>query len=317
MSYRLANAGGRAALVLHGGLYDLEQHTEGAFSSEPMAAVARHLELHAVAERMGAEQPDSAVDESRLGPPVPAPQKIFGIGLNYRDHAAEADLEVPDVPIVFTKFPSSLTGPTGDVVVWGPSTDWEAELVVVIGTGGRDIAEHDAWAHVAGVMCGQDISERRTQMAGKPPQFSMGKSYDTFAPTGPTLVSVDSLADPDDLAISCHVNGERKQHARTSQLIFTVPELIAYLSSVTTMVPGDLIFTGTPSGVGAVTGTFLQPGDTLTTTIESVGTLTNHCVSPPAASEAASKAAEEAAQQEEGAQPQEAAQPEESGPPQE
>lgn len=281
MSFRLANQGGRAVLLSGGGVYDLERHTEGAFSSDPMAAIARHAELHAVVGRLDAAEPDGAVDESSFGPPVPAPQKIFGIGLNYRDHAAESNLDVSEHPVVFGVFPSALTGPTGDIIVWGDTTDWEAELVVVIGTGGRDITADDAWSHVAGVTCGQDVSERAVQRRGNPAQFSMGKSFDTHAPIGPAVVSVDTLPDPDDLELSCHVNGDRRQHARTSQMIFDVPALIAYLSSITTMVPGDLIFTGTPAGVGAASRTFLKPGDTVTTTIEAVGTMTNRCVARP------------------------------------
>jgi 2-keto-4-pentenoate hydratase/2-oxohepta-3-ene-1,7-dioic acid hydratase in catechol pathway len=164
------------------------------------------------------------------------------------------------------------------VVLYGPTTDWEAELVVVIGARGRDVAAADAWAAVAGVTCGQDVSERMMQFAAKPPHFDLAKSYDTYGPIGPAVVSLDQLADPADLAITCDVNGERRQQARTSDLIFGVAELIAYLSAICTLEPGDLIFTGTPAGVGAVRGTFLAPGDTITTTIEGVGTLVNRCV---------------------------------------
>jgi 2-keto-4-pentenoate hydratase/2-oxohepta-3-ene-1,7-dioic acid hydratase in catechol pathway len=150
--------------------------------------------------------------------------------------------------------------------------------VVVIGTRARDIAAADAWTAIAGFTCGQDISERMMQFATRPPHFDLAKSYDTYGPIGPAVVSLDQLADPADLAITCDVNGERKQAARTSDLIFGIPELIAYLSAVCTLEPGDLIFTGTPSGVGVMTGTFLKPGDVITTTIEGVGTLTNRCV---------------------------------------
>jgi 2-keto-4-pentenoate hydratase/2-oxohepta-3-ene-1,7-dioic acid hydratase in catechol pathway len=209
---------------------------------------------------------------------VPRPQKVFGIGLNYRAHAEETGAEIPPAPVVFTKFPSCLTGPTNDVVLFGPTTDWEAELVVVIGTRARDIAAEKAWGAIAGLTCGQDVSERMMQFASKPPHFDLAKSYDTYGPIGPAVVSLDHFANPADLALTCDVNGERKQSARTSDLIFGIPELVAYLSAVCTLEPGDLIFTGTPSGVGVTTGTFLKPGDLVSTTIEGIGTLANRCV---------------------------------------
>ena len=242
-----------------------------------MQAIARHGDLHAVAASLTA-LPDAPLDAAALGVCVPRPQKIFGIGLNYRSHAAESGMEIPQKPVVFTKFPSCLTGPTGDVVLYGPTTDWEAELVVVIGTRARDIAAADAWKAIAGLhlrpghLRAHD-AVRRQAAALRPRQVVRH-----LRPIGPAVVSLDQLADPDDLAITCDVNGERRQDARTSDLIFDVPELIAYLSAVCTLEPGDLIFTGTPAGVGSISGTFLKPGDTITTTIEGLGTLTNRCV---------------------------------------
>jgi len=277
MAFRLSTVNQRAVLLVGDAVYDLERHSEGRLSSDPMQAIARHAELHEVAAGLGAP-PDAKLGDVELGLCVPRPQKVFGIGLNYRSHAEESGMEIPATPLVFTKFPSCLTGPTGDVVVFGPTTDWEAELVVVIGRRGRDVAREDAWQAVAGVTCGQDISERTTQFAAKPPHFDLGKSFDTFGPIGPALVSLDQLANPDDLAISCDVNGARRQDARTSDLIFDVPALVSYLSSICTLEPGDLIFTGTPSGIGATTRTFLEPGDTVTTTIEGIGTMVNRCV---------------------------------------
>ncbi|HEX6131987.1 MAG TPA: fumarylacetoacetate hydrolase family protein, partial [Actinomycetota bacterium] len=160
--------------------------------------------------------------------------------------------------------------------------DWEAELVVVMGTRARDIPAERAWEHVAGLTCGQDVSERTTQFASKPPHFDLGKSFDTYGPIGPWVVSPDVVPDPDDLALACDVNGTRRQEARTNDLIFDVPRLVAYLSSVCTLAPGDLIFTGTPGGVGVMTGTFLAPGDIVTTTIEGIGTMTNRCMAKAA-----------------------------------
>jgi len=277
MAFRLAAMNDRAVLAAPGGVYDLERHGGGRFSADPMEAIARFRELHDVAAALGGT-PDAPFDVGALGCCVPRPQKVFGIGLNYRTHATESGMEIPPTPLVFAKFPSCLTGPTADIVICGPTTDWEAELVVVMGTHARDIPAADAWSHVAGVTCGQDVSERTTQFASKPPHFDLGKSFDTYGPIGPCVVSVDQLADPNDLALTCDVNGTRRQEARTNDLIFDVPHLIAYLSSICTLEPGDLIFTGTPSGVGVMSGTFLHPGDVVTTTIEGLGTMTNRCV---------------------------------------
>jgi 2-keto-4-pentenoate hydratase/2-oxohepta-3-ene-1,7-dioic acid hydratase in catechol pathway len=277
MAFRLATLNDRATLLGARGVYDLAARTRPALA-DTMEALRHHDELHAVAAVLDEAAPDGPLDPAALGPCVPRPEKIFAIGLNYGAHAKESGMEPPEVPLVFTKFRNCLTGPAGDVVVFGPTTDWEAELVVVIGRRGRDITAAHAWDHVAGLTCGQDVSERVTQFAAKPPHFDLGKSFDTFGPIGPAVVSCDAVTNPDDLAIRCEVNGEVMQDARTGDLIFGVPALIAYLSGVCTLEPGDLIFTGTPSGVGAGRGRFLQPGDVVTTTIEGVGTLTNRCV---------------------------------------
>lgn len=277
MAFRLATSGGRAVLVANDGFYDLERHSGGTFSSDAIDAIARYKDLHEIASGLG-DSPDAAYDVAALGPCVPRPQKIFGIGLNYRSHAEETGAELPPAPLVFAKFLNCLAGPTSDVVLYGPTTDWEAELVLVMGTHARDIEADKCWDHIAGLTCGQDISERTTQFASKPPHFDMGKSFDTYGPIGPCVVSPDQLDDPSSLAITCDVNGERRQDARTDDLIFGIPELVAYISSICTLEPGDLIFTGTPSGVGVMTGTFLQAGDTITTTIEGLGTMSNRCV---------------------------------------
>jgi len=277
MAFSLGCVNQRAALVANGGVYDLERHSGGKLSSDPMEAIARHDELHEIAAGLPGA-PDGALEAAPLGLCVPRPQKVFGIGLNYKAHAAESGMDLPTSPVTFTKFPSCLVGPTDDIVLYGPTTDWEVELVVVIGKRGRDIAAEDAWGAVAGLTCGQDISERTTQFAAKPPHFDLGKSFDTYGPIGPMIVSVDQFDNPDDIGLSCDVNGERKQESRTSQLIFDVPTLVSYLSGICTLEPGDLIFTGTPDGVGATKGTFLQPGDTVVSTIEGIGTMTNGCV---------------------------------------
>jgi 2-keto-4-pentenoate hydratase/2-oxohepta-3-ene-1,7-dioic acid hydratase in catechol pathway len=205
---------------------------------------------------------------------------VFAVGLNYRSHAEEADMELPQTPLIFTKFPSCLAGPNDPVILGGSTDDYEAELVVVIGRGGRDITPGQAWDHVGGLTAGQDISDRRLQFAAKPPHFDLGKSRDTYGPIGPVVVSTDSFPTPGDLLITCEVNGERRQDDRTSNLVFDIPALISYLSGILTLSPGDLIFTGTPEGVGAASLRFLVDGDVISTTVEGIGTLTNRCRNP-------------------------------------
>ena len=188
-------------------------------------------------------------------------------------------MAVPSVPATFTKFPASLSGPFDDIEIVGGAVDWEVELVVVIGRRADGVAESGAWAHVAGLTVGQDISDRTLQFAAGA-QFSLGKSRRGFGPMGPWLVTPDELDDPDDLALGCSVNGETVQDARTSDLIFGIPRLIAELSGVLPLLPGDVIFTGTPAGVGVARepARFLRPGDVLETWIEGIGTIRNRCV---------------------------------------
>jgi 2,4-didehydro-3-deoxy-L-rhamnonate hydrolase len=274
MGFRLANVDGRATLVAGDSYFDLEALGG---PSDPMEALAQPTRLSELSATLGDRAPTGALTDVVLGPPVPRPQKVFGIGLNYAAHAAEGGREVPASPLVFTKFPSCLVGPTADVEIRSDGCDYEAELVVVIGQGGRDIAIADAWDHVVGVTVGQDISDRPAQFAASPPHFDLGKSFDTFGPIGPVVVSTDELADRDALHVVGAVNGEVRQDGITSDLMFDVPTLVSFLSSITTLVTGDLIFTGTPEGVGAAQGKFLADGDVITTTIDGVGTMTN-CV---------------------------------------
>lgn len=277
MGFRFANVAGRSSLVDDAGdFYDLERMTDGAVPADPEAALDDLVALAVAQARLDDMTPFGTLDGADIRPPV-TPRNVFAIGLNYADHVAEANMEVPTVPLVFTKFPSCVVGPNADVELRSEHADYEIELVVVIGTGGRDIAAADAWDHVLGLTAGQDISDRALQFAAKPPHFDLGKSRDTYGPIGPVLVSSDSFADRDDLAITCDINGERRQTGTTANLIFDVPALIAYISTVVTFEPGDLIFTGTPEGVGAIQGKFLTPGDIITTTIDGIGTLTNTC----------------------------------------
>jgi 2,4-didehydro-3-deoxy-L-rhamnonate hydrolase len=278
MGFKLANVAGRSALVDGEHYFDVATISDGALPSDPMLTLAHSAELVALAETLAGRAPTGALFDVVLGPPVPQPQKSFAIGLNYIDHAAEGAMEVPANPLVFTKFPSCLTGPHADVEMRSNFCDYEGELVVVIGRGGKDIPAERAWDHVIGVMVGQDISDRKAQFAAKPPHFDLGKSFDTFGPIGPMLVSLHGIGDPRDLRIVTSVNGEQRQDDTTANMVFDVPTLIAYLSQITTLVSGDLIFTGTPAGIGAAHGKFLADGDVITTTIDGVGTLVNRCV---------------------------------------
>jgi 2-keto-4-pentenoate hydratase/2-oxohepta-3-ene-1,7-dioic acid hydratase in catechol pathway len=206
---------------------------------------------------------------------------VFAIGMNYAAHAAEAGVDPPDFPPTFTKFPTCLTGPDATVELPTNFVDWEVELVVVIASTAFEVAAGRGWSHVAGLTVGQDLSERMVQLRPPAPQFSLGKSFPGFGPIGPWVITPDAIgADPDDLAIGCTVNGEEMQKSRTSDLIFGVDALIHHLSSITPLLPGDLIFTGTPSGVGGARNPqrFLGPGDELISTIEGVGTIRTHLV---------------------------------------
>jgi 2-keto-4-pentenoate hydratase/2-oxohepta-3-ene-1,7-dioic acid hydratase in catechol pathway len=280
MSVRLANLGGRACLVVGAGVVDVEARSGRRFSADPMAALGQWDALADWARGLREGDATAPLRVDALGPPVPRPAKVFAIGLNYRGHAAEAGMELPTTPMVFTKFPSCLAGPESDVVLSSDFVDWEVELVVVVGRGGRQIAEERALAHVAGYCAGQDISDRRLQFSDKPPQFCLGKSLDGFGPTGPVLVSLDEFPDPNDLALTCDVAGERMQAARTSDMIFGVPSLVAYLSRYCTLEPGDLVFTGTPAGVGSTRSPrrYLRAGEEIVSTVERIGTLRNRCV---------------------------------------
>lgn len=284
MGFRLTSINGRATLVVDDQLHDLYDASGGDLPQDPMAALAMPDELGVLTERLRTSPGDQAggslsgaLENGIIDPPVPRPRNCYGVGLNYRSHAAEGGMDVPENPLVFTKFPSCLTGPTGEVRLRSDGCDYEGELVVVIGRGGSDIDPAAAWDHVVGVTVGQDISDRPAQFSAKPPHFDLGKSFDTFGPIGPVVVSVDELADRDAIRIITEINGEVRQDDTTANLIFDVPTLLSYLSRITTLATGDLIFTGTPEGVGAAKGQFLADGDVITTTIDGIGTMTNRC----------------------------------------
>lgn len=218
--------------------------------------------------------------------PVPDPQKIICLGLNYRDHAIESNMAIPEEPVLFSKFASALTGHNQPIVLPAVSSqvDFEAELVVIIGRGGRFIPREHAMKHVAGYAVGHDVSARDWQLNKPGKQWLAGKTFDTFAPVGPDLVTRDEIADPHALPIRLRLNGQIMQNSSTDQLIFKIDEVITYLSQIMTLQPGDLIFTGTPPGVGMARKppVWLAPGDVAEVEIEGLGTLVNPVIGPAA-----------------------------------
>jgi 2-keto-4-pentenoate hydratase/2-oxohepta-3-ene-1,7-dioic acid hydratase in catechol pathway len=220
--------------------------------------------------------------KTRLLPPVPDPRKIICIGLNYRDHAAESGVPVPPEPVLFSKYPTTLIGHLDRIVLPRVSheVDYEAELVVVIGQGGKHISREKAREHIGGYTIGHDVSARDWQLHKPAKQWMAGKTFDTFAPTGPELVTPDEVPDPHNLGIRLRLNGQTMQDSSTSQLIFGVEELIAYLSQIVTLEPGDLIFTGTPPGVGMARKppVWLKPGDVVEVEIDRLGILRNSVI---------------------------------------
>jgi 2-keto-4-pentenoate hydratase/2-oxohepta-3-ene-1,7-dioic acid hydratase in catechol pathway len=273
---RIANLSGRLTLVSGERALDVHEASGHRFPSDPQAVYGRWDEFRAWAADadLGAGVP---YDPAALGAPAPAPRQLLAVGLNYREHADEAGFGRPEgMPPVFTKFASSITGPVTDVVLpEGGRTDWEVELVVVIGRAARRVSEADAWDHVAGLTAGQDLSERVLQMSGPAPQFGLAKSYPGFSPMGPCLVTPDEFDDPDDLELTCSVNGEQVQRGSTRQLVFSVPALVSKLSSVLELWPGDVIYTGTPAGVGLgrTPQRWLRAGDELVSSIRGIGEL--------------------------------------------
>jgi len=280
---RLGNLGGRAVLVHDGRALDIEKASGGTFSSRTADVLDRWSEF--AAWGASADYADAVTfDEQDLGAPVPEPKQIFAIGLNYHDHAHEAGLPSPEHIIVFTKFLSSLAGPNVTVELPGDTVDYETELVVVIGKKAHKVDVADGWDYVAGFSVGQDLSERTIQRRGPAAQFSLGKSFPNFSPFGPTVVSLDELPNKDALRIGATLTGPDidgtlvVQDGNTSDMIFSVPQIIADLSQIVTLLPGDLIFTGTAAGVGMGRGIFMKPGYRLTSTVDGIGTMTNDFV---------------------------------------
>lgn len=223
-----------------------------------------------------------AADTATLLAPIPDPRKIICLGLNYRDHAIETGAEIPSEPILFSKYPTTLVGHGANILLPPESqqVDFEAEMVIVVGRGGRRIKREHAYEHVAGYAVGHDVSARDWQLGKPGKQWMAGKTFDTFAPIGPVLVTPDEVGDPHNLGIRLRLNGQTMQDSSTAQLIFKVDEIIAYLSTIFTLEPGDLIFTGTPPGVGMARKppVWLKAGDVVEVEIDKLGTLRNTVV---------------------------------------
>lgn len=218
--------------------------------------------------------------ETKFAAPVPNPSKVVAVGLNYRDHAREQGTRIPDRPIIFAKFPTSVIGP-GDEIVWDPAltgqVDYEAELAFVMGRVARNVPQERAYDYIGGYTCLNDVSARDLQFGDR--QWVRGKSLDTFCPLGPVLVTTDEIADPHRLRIRAVLNGEVMQDSNTSELIFGVPELVAFISRAFTLLPGDVVATGTPAGVGVFRDppVFMKDGDRVAIEIEGIGRLENVC----------------------------------------
>jgi 2-keto-4-pentenoate hydratase/2-oxohepta-3-ene-1,7-dioic acid hydratase in catechol pathway len=273
-----------------------EGYTEPAVIADNAVVGLRDSGIHSMVELIGGGDDaldrvrrwmERAPDKERFDPlhavlqaPIPRPPKIICIGLNYRDHAEESKMAIPETPTVFSKYASSVIGPNAPIMLPKNSSkpDYEAELAVVIGKGGRHIPESRWREHVFGYTVINDVSARDFQMATS--QWMIGKTFDTFCPMGPAIVTADEIEDPHTLGIRTEINGEKLQDSNTSNLIFKIPQLIAYLSSVFTLEPGDIISTGTPAGVGFSykPPRWLRPGDVVSVIVDGVGALTNPVV---------------------------------------
>jgi len=283
MTLRLANLKGRAQFIV-GDIaspraIDVATASNNSLSADPMLCFAHWDSLKKLASTLDVSA-GSPVDIADLSCPVPQPRQMFAVGLNYRQHAAEMGSPLPPLPLVFAKFQSSLNSPTGNIEILSDTVDYESELVIIVGKGGRHIDEAVAWDHVAGLCVGQDVSDRGLQYMGTPPQFSLGKSRVGYSPIGPWVTDMSNNDKRDDLQLGCTVNGEQRQDTQTSDMIFGIAHIVAYMSTIVELFPGDVIYTGSPFGVGhgRKPQLYLKPGDVVETTLEGVGTITNRCI---------------------------------------
>jgi 2,4-didehydro-3-deoxy-L-rhamnonate hydrolase len=274
---KVAVTGGRTALVVADRIVDAAQASRGTIPAAPAAMFAAWPDLLRLAVGLQDVSAYPALDPAALELPMPVPLQAFGIGVNYADHAGEAAMDLPPTPMVFPKFPTCIAGPNDEVLIGSGTVDWEAELVVVIGAECFGAGAAEAAAVIAGYTIGQDLSDRAVQFeGGANPQFGLGKSAPGFGPVGPWIVSADEFDREPQLGIRCEVGGVEKQSSNTKHLIFDVPHIVSYLSQRVRLRPGDIIFTGTPAGVGwgRTPKEYLAPGDQIVTTIDGIGALT-------------------------------------------
>ena len=282
MSLKLASLQGRAQFVIGSSaefrVVDVEHSSNGMLPSDVMACYSAWQLLRVHAATL-APTDGVACSLEQLDCPVPQPRQLFAVGLNYKKHAEEMGSPIPTTPLMFAKFQSSINTPSGDVHLVGATCDYESELVIVIGSGGTNIAQADTWQHIAGITAGQDISDRTLQYSGVPPQFSLGKSRTGFTPMGPWVADMQDNVSRDNLRLTCSINGQMRQDTNTTDMIFDIPEIVSYLSGICQLFPGDAIFTGTTAGVGHghKPPIYLQRGDIIETTLEGVGIIRNRC----------------------------------------
>jgi len=274
--------GPRLGLLQENHVIDLNEASDGRLPADVLTFLQQGQPAMQLAREIGhSAAADLPLSEVTLLAPVPAPSKVVAIGLNYMDHCREQNIEPPKMPIIFAKFPSAVVGP-GAAVRWDPAltrqVDYEVELAVVMGRTARRVPAAEALDYVAGYTMCNDVSARDLQFGDR--QWVRGKSLDTFCPLGPWLVTKDEIPDPHDLSLRCTVNGEILQDSTTAEMIFGVPQLIEFISRAFSLLPGDVIATGTPDGVGVFRSPqiFLKDGDVVTVEVEGLGQLTNHCV---------------------------------------
>ncbi len=281
VTFEVKTGNPRFGAVINDRLVDLSEMSADSMFSD-MASFLDHFEtalagLRALLATGSGPKPRYRLSDVHLLAPVPRPGKIIAVGLNYMDHAIETKMEIPTSPVIFAKFSTSVTGPYDQVVMPEADVqlDYEAELAVVIGRRGKSIARERAMEYVAGYMPLNDVSARKWQFADK--QWVRGKSCDTFCPMGPWLTTRDEVPDPHNLNITARVNGSTVQDSNTSNLIFTIPDLIHFISGAITLEPGDVIATGTPAGVGVFRQPpcFLKVGDVVEVEVEGLGKLMN------------------------------------------
>lgn len=276
--------GPRAALQVGDRFVDLHATDTGLpVCVKQLLAASPAIRAAAVAAGASANAVSHTANAVTLLPPIPRPSKIVCVGLNYRDHAIEGGKAIPTEPVIFAKFPNTLIA-HGDRIKLpkvASKVDYEAELVIVIGKQGKHIpADSTAFDYVGGYTCGHDVSARDWQFRGEEKQWTIGKTFDTFAPVGPVIVTPDEGINPHNLRIQLRLNGQTMQNSSTKEFIFGVPQMLAFISQVMTLEPGDLIFTGTPPGVGIARKpqVLLKAGDVTEVEIEGIGTLKNVCV---------------------------------------